>query len=273
MKRHVDQLLFAQFLKDFHFLFDRIRKSNGELDLRLRGNKFNIYYKGNSLALITIKSGSYDVSIHSSFSINVFDKDARIPTPKVSGTYNHYILVHQQLHQFFQVKYLDKIASLIKSVNYGEEITFEQMLITDNLYNPDILIIDRQITETALSRRRLDLLALQHVEGNKFCFLVLEVKLGNNPELPVDAGYQLTHYIDHIKSHFLDWKTDFEKVYIQLQQTCIYPNFIQNSIEIIEPVEGRVVVGHYSGIAGVAITNLKSKFPGINVEHFTNKLR
>jgi len=54
----------------------------------------------------------------------------------------------------FQKKYLDKLFSNIKEVNYSEEITFEQMLITDNSDRSDLIIIDRQVTETGMVSKK-----------------------------------------------------------------------------------------------------------------------
>ena len=41
---------------------------------------------------------------------------------------------------------------------------FEHILITDNLGRNDLIIIDRQVTETALKGKRIDLLALKQVQ-------------------------------------------------------------------------------------------------------------
>ncbi|NLI11422.1 MAG: hypothetical protein GX425_02060, partial [Peptococcaceae bacterium] len=42
------------------------------------------------------------------------------------------------------------IRSRIKAINNGEEITFEQMIITDNMDREDLIIIDRQVTDEQL---------------------------------------------------------------------------------------------------------------------------
>lgn len=272
MKRYLTNLSNSRFQKDFKFLFKIINQSQGELDLRLRDNFFNLYYKGNSVAAVSFKKNGYEISIHEKFATNVFDQDKRITIQKQSGSYNKYMVASKMLHPFFQATHLKRLGANIKKVNYGEEIMFEQMLITDNMDNQEIIIIDRQISETALNRRRLDLLALRNVGGNKFCFLVLEVKLGNNKELEGKAGIQLNDYITHINQHFLAWKQNYENVYQQLKQTGIYPAWAHNQIDIVKPVEGWVVVGHYTGIANQAITKLTESHPNIIVKQFWNKL-
>jgi hypothetical protein len=72
---------------------------------------------------------------------------------------------------------LNRIASRIKQVNWGEEVALEQMLITDSPPTPEFVIIDRQVTGGALGRSRLDLLALRRVspEGFEYRLVVLEV--------------------------------------------------------------------------------------------------
>jgi hypothetical protein len=271
MKRYFDNHLNITFQKDFKFLFKIINQLQGELDLRLRGSYFNLYYKGNSLAAVKPKKTGYEIVIHEKFARNVFDQDKRISTPVRSGSYFRYWVEPKLLHPFFQANHLKKLGSNIKNVNYSEEIMFEQMLITDNMNNNDLIIIDRQITEKLL-KNRLDLLALQNVGGNQFRFLVLEVKLGNNAELRDKVGTQLGGYISHIDKHFDAWKLNYEKVYQQLKQTGIYPKWPHSNIEIIKPVEGWVVVGHYSGIAQGAIKNLKSVYPNIIVKQLVNAL-
>lgn len=269
MKRHIDLHLFQQFQSDFNFLMDRVAQSNGEIDIRLRDNYFNLYYKGNSLAKIQIFQGYYKVTIHTSFVNNIFSTDTRILLPKISKGYECYTLTNKVLMPFFQSKYLNKIAANIKAVNNGEEITFEQMLITDNLQNPDLIIIDRQVTETKLNGKRLDLLALQHVDANNYLFLVLEVKLGNNKELSQAVGMQLQQYIDHVTREFNDWKAAYELIYAQLKQLGIFPHLSYTKINVVLPVLGRVIVGSYSGMAKTAIRKLGQAYPAIDVRQFS----
>ena len=270
MKRYLTNSLKQKFQKDFQFLFKRIKQLQGELDLRLRGAYFNIYYKGNSMAAVRLNNDRYEIKIHEKFAKDVFVVDKRIATPVRSGNYLRYLIKPRLLHPFFQAKYLKKFGANIKKVNYGEEIMFEQMLITDNMDNQEIIIIDRQVTETALTNR-LDLLALKNVEGNKFRFLVLEVKLGSNKELEEKVGTQLNGYITHIENHFDTWKHNYEMVYQQLKQTGIYSKWFHDQIEIVKPVEGWVVVGHYSGLANQAIKKLKMNYPNIVVKQFWNE--
>ncbi len=78
MKRYLSQGQIERVSKDFRFLVKKSRKSFGELDLRLRDGYFNLYYKGNSPAKVTVKRDGYVASIHKKFATEkVFRGDSR----------------------------------------------------------------------------------------------------------------------------------------------------------------------------------------------------
>ena len=270
MKRYLDDKFFRRFIKDFQFLFKLIRDSNGELDLRLRANYFNIYFRGNSMAKIQFSKTGYQIAIHKKFAEGVFDHDQRfnkaMKTVNRLEGYNLYGISPELLHPFLQRKNLNKLASNVKRVNYGEEIVFEQALITDNMNREDYLIIDRQVTERELERKRLDLLGLRQLERNAYAFEVIELKLGNSSELKEDVGEQLEGYIKHIKANIVQWKENYEKVYQQLKQTGLFDKPSFADIEILPEVSGRVVVAGYSGTARKNIEMLKQDYPDLKVE-------
>lgn len=272
IKRYLDDGIFKRFIEDFGFLFQIIKDSSGEFDIRLRDNYINLYYKGYSLAKVNLKKLTYAVSINRKFAADIHSGDKRFASPVCEGDYCVFSLSPELLHPFFQAKYLKKLCSNIQKVNAGAEVTFEQMLITDNLDNDRIFIIDRQITETALKRKRVDLLALSQVEGNQYRFLVIEVKLGNNPELKRDVGEQLKSYIGHINAHFKEWKDCYERNYLQVKETGIFDRPLFRNVEILEGAKGLVVVGGYSGIGRKSIDELKKSYPEIEVKSFVNTL-
>ena len=274
MKHYIDPKLFPIFCKDFRPLFKLLKTTNGEFDLRLRNDSCNIYYQGNSVARIDLTPLSpkkpYLVTIHDAFVTGVYDKDVRFkPNLKsLKHGYKSIYLDDDEIHPFFQRKYLDKIASNIKLRNYGEEITLEQRIITDNWYNCNTIIIDRQISTGV----RFDLLALKHIESNRYCFLIIEVKLGNNSDLKGKVATQLTGYVSHVKAptNFTDWVDNYKMVYSQLKQIGIHPNLVADIIEIEDMVEGKVVVGGYSGVSVNYIHKLRSLMPGFDVQEFRN---
>ena len=61
------------------------------------------------------------------------------------------------------------------------------------------------------------MLALKQSQGNQYQFLVLEVKMGNNPELKDKVAEQIKSYVTHITKHFQGNKTCYEKNYSQIK--------------------------------------------------------
>ena len=112
MKRFFNDKNFKRLCGDFEFLVNKIKDYKGELDLRLRDNYFNLYYKGNSLAKVTPRSNDYEVSIHKRFSKEIFEKDGRFTIKDHDKS--KYCLIYAEdktLPQLFQKKYLDKLFS------------------------------------------------------------------------------------------------------------------------------------------------------------------
>lgn len=168
---------------------------------------------------------------------------------------------------------MEAITSRIREVNYGEELTFEQMLITDNLDRQEYFIIDRQITDTGLERQRMDILALRKVEGNKYCFEVLELKLGNNNDLKNGNIFaQLEKYTSYIEDNFQEWKDSYEKTYSQLKKTGIFSSPKYESVNIVSPVLGKVVVIGYSNIADDYVKALKG-ISNFDIEQFKYQIK
>ncbi|HEX9973883.1 MAG TPA: hypothetical protein VGD14_17570, partial [bacterium] len=150
MKRHLGDENFEKFLKDFDFLFETIRESKGELDLRLRGDYFNLYYQGNSLAKVSFRGMKYEISIHKKFigQGKIFKNEDRFQiTNDGKSSYSSILLNSTLLRPLFQQKYLSALYRKIREVNYSEELKFEQMLITDNFDREDFFILDRQVIE------------------------------------------------------------------------------------------------------------------------------
>lgn len=257
--------------RDFKFLVSLIDTSYGEFNFAIRDNYFNIYYKGNSLAKIEPKKDNlYKVSINAKFFDKTNADNPNFYTSKKDS--NNIFLTNKQLHRFFQRKHLTEFASRIKKVHYGEEIDFEQSLITDNLDREDFIFIDRQVTDNILKRKRLDLLALKQVKENQYKFVVSEVKLGNNPELKSKVASQLDGYVKHITDNFNDYKKCYEKHFEQKRELGLIKKPKFDNIKIIKPVEGIILVGGYSGIAIEQINELKTTYPHIAVRQFTNEI-
>ncbi len=272
IRRFFDNEYFPQIERDFSFLAPILIDLKGELELAIRENYFSMYYRGNSAAKLQMKGdGLYEISIHKKFYPNSINKDARFSS--VSSDKYHLITTQSNLiPSLFQKKYLKEILFNIKQVNFSEELTFEQMLITDNQGREDLVIIDRQITDTKLQRKRIDLLALKQLDESRYSFLVLEVKMGNNPELKSKVAKQVNDYILHIRKHFAEYSYCYEKQYQQKKMLGLITIPQWKSINIVPEVNGLIVVGGYSGIAEEQIRMLKEKFPDIQVRNFSHRL-
>ena len=275
INRFLNPTNFKRMKDDFKFLLKMIKDKDfrGELDLALRDNYFNLYYKGNSLAKVEFNKGnSYKIKINEKFfSKTDAAQDKRFfKTKKRKGAYFEIGLDNKLLHPFFQKKYINQFFSNIREVNNGEEITLEQAIIADNLEREKIIIIDRQIEDKVL-KKRMDLLALYQVEKNKneYNFCVIEVKLGNNPELKDEVAGQLAGYVSYIDKNFNDYKDCYEKQYEQKRELNLFSVPKYKSIKIVQPVTGLIAVVGYSGIAKGRIAQLKSNHSGLDVKSFS----
>lgn len=271
ISRFLDQENLERMKNDFEFLIDMFQGKDytGEFDLALRDNYFNIYYKGNSLAKVEFcKDDKYRITINNKFFDNTQAKnDNRFNDIKKIEKKDYYEieLGKKFLHPFFQKKYINEFTSNISKTNYSEELTREQAIITDNLNREDIIFIDRQVMGGGFPGR-LDLFALQQIEKNKYSFLVVEVKLGNNPELNNDVAKQIKQYISYIDKNFNDFKACYEKQYKQKKEIGLIKTPKYQEIEIIRPVKGLILSVGYSGIARKKIDQLRRNHPNLEIQ-------
>lgn len=254
--------------RDFSFLFPIIRSFKGELEFSIRDNYFNLYSRGFSAAKVIFKpKGRYQIEINEKFFPSGLENDERFSGNPVG--HNRVIETSSKfLHPLLQKKYLSEIYAKIKKTNFNEELNFEQMVIADNADRSDLILIDRQVTDSDFNKRRMDLLALRQQQGNKFRFLVLEAKMGNNPELKDEVANQLNSYITHISDHFVEYKSCYEKYYSQKKILGLLPNSRLDEIDIVPHVEGMIIVGGYSGLAKEQIEVLRKNYPDIKIQSF-----
>jgi hypothetical protein len=265
IKRYFSVEIFKTIKSDFAFLIDRILQSGFEYDLQIRDNYFNLYYKGNSLGKISFssKTGLYNVRIHHKF----VDQRIRERFKPQEGIYLTFILPKEQLHPLFSQANLTSMSQKVKTVNFQEEVIFEQMIMTDNIGRDDFIIIDRQIMDKT-AKTKMDLLALVKQADNNYQFCVIEVKLGNNPELKGDVIDQLKGYTDRIEQNFDAYKECYEINFSQKQELGLFDRDL--NVKIIHGVLGIVVILGYSGLAHKSIALLKEKDPSIKILHLKN---
>jgi len=255
-------------VSDFRFLVRMIRRSGGEYDLQLREGYFNVYCRGSSLANVSpSRGGQYSVRVHRRYlQGRILESMSRYCSEEPYGGRDDEspnIRFHVQparLREFFQLKHLRALASNIARVNYSEEIAFEQVLMTDNPASDTLVIIDRQVGDHSFTRQ-MDLLALSRGSTDEpFHFVVIEVKLGKNPELKVRVGRQLSDYVAHVREHIRDYVDCYRENYRQKKLMKLFDETLPDEIEIEERVEGVVVTGGYSQLAEIAKKELEGQF-------------
>lgn len=246
--------------QDLKPLVKLINDSDEEYNLQIRRDCFNIYYQGNSVAQITPRNNhTYSIQIHEKFVAGgmrerLENHSSSKSSKRSKSAYINFNVKSEDLHRFFQRKHLNIISGQIRRVHNGEEITMEQVIVTDNPPSPDFFIIDRQVADH-LNWARIDLLALKHAETGKYHFVVFEIKLGRNPELREKAGRQVNEYVKHIREHIDDYAYCYQRNYEQKKQLGLFDNAknpMPDSILIDrEPksVQGMVVAGGYSRLA------------------------
>lgn len=269
ISRYLSPITYEAVQNDFTFLIDKIKESGFEYGLEIRDDYLNLYYKGNSIGKISYKTRqkNYEIKIHHKFVDEVIKKRF---SPKPAGDYEVFVLASKQLHPLFSSRNLLSMGQKVKAVQFQEEIVFEQMLLTDNAGRKDLIIIDRQVVDRDHDTK-MDLLGLKQKEPGKYQFCVIEVKLGNNPELRDDVFQQLKGYVERITKNFSQYKKSYELNFSQKQGLGIFPSGLK--IEIVEGVLGIVVVGGYSGIAEKSIAELKAKHPDVRILRIKNEIR
>jgi len=261
--------------KHFDFLLEIIKNSFGEFEFSIRENKFNIYYKGNSISLVSFSDRDrdmYKIEINSKFFKETLADNPKLFTKcKEIRNKCRITLSSKELHTFLQIKHLNQFARKVAIENYKEEITLEHSLITDNTNKENFIFIDRQVDvkDRENKQRYIDLLALEQIQGNEYKFVVCEVKLGKNGELKDKVANQLERYITLIEDDFEIYKKCYEKQYLQKKELGLFDKPDFKSIVIKKPVEGLIIVGGYSGIAKPQIESLKNNHPDLKIKHFT----
>lgn len=257
---------------DFPDLMARARASHGGLEIMLRDGYFNLYYQGNSLAKVTFNSdGTYGVGVSSQFVVTdelrellpekppKGDQAAEESRPRRSAR-----LSAQKVGEALSKDNVREMQKAVRAVNYQPETTFEQLLMAHNPPSKDFFVIDRQVQSRG-HKRKIDLLALRRATGNRYHFVVLEVKLGANAELEGAVASQLKDYMAHITANFEDFAACYQEVYRQRQELPLWPNVkrLSKAIEIEPPVEGKIVVFGRNQDVQRKLDKLREKCPEI----------
>jgi hypothetical protein len=190
MRRLSDQFMYALTTGFLSELRNCVVKDN-DLDLEIRDNYLNIYYKGNSLLHLAEKSpGDYQVAIHEKFLRGCTVPDRLTDEAGV-------------------LEFLKAIPCLKENIIiYGKsslEVEYEQLIIRANNYEPrnatEYFIIDRQYV--AGKTGRFDLTGIfwnrnRRRKGRTVPLCFMEIKFALNSDIQ-DVDQQMLRYYEAIK--------------------------------------------------------------------------
>ena len=172
-------------------------KKDSDLDLEIRENYINLYYKGNSLLrLKRSTAGRYRVELHKKFLTGL--PDMAVP-PEI---------VDESMTKEF-VKYIPAIKRNIQQYGaHSIETEYEQLFIRANNYekrvNSEYFVLDRQYV---VGKQRFDLMGFcwrqprAQYQTVKMC--LVEVKYGLNPDI-AGLNEQLERYYNVVKGRESD---------------------------------------------------------------------
>lgn len=272
---------------------ENVSKTRGECNLELREDYLDIYYRGCAVAKVAVPlvGSTYVVTIHSKFLVENPTEPLNRPlqfdpvlkglseSPHRSGQgaspYQHFEVDAKKLPSFFRATHIEGLCRNIRRVGHGEEIAFEQRVVTDNPPSDNLIIIDRQVREHG-NRSQMDLLALVREDASTcFRFLILELKLGRNKELESHVALQLEDYVRRVREHIGDFVACYQKNYEQKRAMAILGAHLPERITIDptpDSVSGMILVGGYSQIGDEAVARLREAAPDVRVHQFTYRL-
>lgn len=197
------------------FLADMLTavKDDYDLNLEIRENYLNIYFKGNSLLkLVEVSSTQYKVDIHKAFK-------QELSLPSVLTDVKSTMAFLSNLSQLKQ--------NIIRYGKSSLEIEYEQMIIRANNFEPrnnsEYFIIDRQYT---VSVGRFDLTGIywnrnQRRKNQEVDLCLMEVKYALNQDIK-DVHQQLTRYYDALKLKAIQISEESETVFRQKLELGLY---------------------------------------------------
>ena len=214
--------------------FLRNSKLLGEnIDIQIRNNYINLYYKGASLIRFEWKNRSnYEIKISEAYFKPVSPKGMGV-CPSFSKdkegkdrlrVFKYDVGSIRQLRQNFK----DIISQLKKNIDYlgrGKENAFEQLFIENNLNQknePEFIILDRQIVVKGL--KRLDLVALSKLENSiEYRMNLIELKYGEDPRIAEVHDKQLDTYYRLFLTDYSHIVSKYEKIIKQKKAINRWP--------------------------------------------------
>lgn len=220
-------------------LTKRIR-CDSDLDLEIRDNYFNIYYKGNSLLKLSEdKYKKYKVEIHKKF-LEGLD----IPT----------YLKDEEATQIF-IKNIPMLKqNIIDHGKHSIEIEYEQMIIRANNYEPrnnsEYFIVDRQYT---VDVGRFDLVGIfwdshHRMKKQEVPLCLMEVKFSLNQGIS-EVHEQLERYYEAIKLRAPSIAEEYENIFHQKLALGVY----NQPLDRIEALKTLTIVKNISSFQFILV--------------------
>jgi len=287
IKRYLSAENLGRADEDLHFLFNFLDHDDFRRELAVefrRPNELSIYDRGNRLAQLTLLSnGNYRMTTNQKFVEGTpLGDNVKFPGER-SRSEVSYTVPAQQLHALLQFAHIKSMRARIKHANYKEELRVAQMIAADNSTGTDVVVIDREVGDSApeLPGQRLDLLALQETDPGSYRFLAIEVKLGNNPELDEEAKAksgartavdQLEGYVAQIDRYFEDYAKCYRNNVDQKLKLGLMDNW-DEAPEIMQDTRGLLAVVGYGGIAEPKLKVIAQEHPDLWIKVFDYGLR
>jgi hypothetical protein len=199
-----------------------------DLDLQIRQNYLNIYYKGNSLLKLSeTRKNRYQVNIHPKF----------LGDQPISG------LDDEASVEAFLVRIPRLKENIITHGKSSLEIEYEQLIIRANNNEPrnntEYFIIDRQYT--AEKRERFDLTGIfwsrskKRSKGQEVPLCLIEIKFALNREIR-QLHRQLSAYHQSLQDQFQNIVTESQHVFRQKLDLGLY-NQPQDRVEALKTLQ------------------------------------
>lgn len=215
--------------------FLRRKKDLGDdVDIQIRENSINLYYKGASLLLFKwINKNEYRIEISTTFfdpvEPEIHGKYTVLKNKKGISTRRVYAFDDKSIRKI-KGNFKAIIKQLKKNIDYvghGRENTFEQLFIDNNL-NPDndleFIVLDRQVVISG-NRARLDLVALSKIrKSNEYRLNLIEIKYGKDPRIPEVHNGQLKKYYDLFWSEYENVAKVYENIIKQKKAIDRWPD-------------------------------------------------
>jgi hypothetical protein len=259
---------------DLAFLLEWVTRPGSQMQIYLRNDYFVLCYDGNTVAALTFRErGRYRLRIHREFLGDSLEGDSRFTLSRNTGS--HYCVFDVPaglLHPLMQKEHLRQWCRNISQRHSSAELAFEHLLVTENVDNPDVILLDRQVMDQVW-KKRMDLLALRREEDGSRHFEVIEVKMGNSVELKDGAVVnQIREYIEHLSDHLPDYRDCYARNLAQQLELGLVSVPRDEDIQICDRVSGRLVVAGYASVAREAVERLAVNGPDIAIRTFFHQL-